>query len=354
MSRKNNDALFSAHAILAALKASIRVLRWGMAGLVLVYLGSGITTIGPNENGLVLRFGRLLPHAHPPGLLIAMPQPFDEVIRVPAKSVQERTLDAWATVFNDSPRFRGVTETLHPVDDPYTLTGDANIIRAKFVVRYTVADPGAYIFAATDRDEILDAVLYHTACSVIAGMTVDDVLTTRRDFVAQETMQRAQSETDRLGLGIALLAVETREIEPPKQVAAAFQDVVSAKVEAKTLVEPANSYRASVIPEAESDAYRAKQEADAYAQELVAQAEGEASAFLALMKEYKANPEVVRARLYGEMIREVMPKARVSAVMPPARGQLRLLLSPQATHLLDQGDEESREEGMPPGGPPRQ
>ena len=58
MSRKNNDALFSAHAILAALKSSIRVLRWGMAGLVLVYLGSGGTKIGPNESGLVLRFGK--------------------------------------------------------------------------------------------------------------------------------------------------------------------------------------------------------------------------------------------------------------------------------------------------------
>src|SRR5437660_2313452 len=136
MSRKNDDALFSAHAILAALKSSIRVLRWGMAGLVLVYLGSGITKIGPNESGLVLRFGKLLPHPNPPGLLFALPLPFDEVIRVPSKSVQERTLDTWATVFNDSPRFRGVREMLHPVDDPYTLTGDANIVRAKFVVRY--------------------------------------------------------------------------------------------------------------------------------------------------------------------------------------------------------------------------
>src|SRR3954467_9375135 len=114
MSRKNKDALFSAHAILAALKSSIRVLRWGMGALVLIYLFSGMTTIGPNENGLLLRFGRLLPYTHPPGLLFALPPPFDEVVHVPTKTVQERTLDAWATIPAGTPGSRGLEDALHP------------------------------------------------------------------------------------------------------------------------------------------------------------------------------------------------------------------------------------------------
>ncbi len=334
MSRNKEDALFSAHAILAALKSSIRVLRWGMAGLVLVYLGSGITMIQPNENGLILRLGKLLPHAYPPGLLFALPQPFDEVIPVPAKSVQERTLDTWAAIPSDSPRFRGTRDTLHPVEDPYTLTGDANIIRAKFVVRYQVADPGAYVFGAHDRDQILDALFYQSACRAIAGMPVDDALTTRRDFLGQETLRLAQAQIDLLGLGVALLAVETREIEPPRQVAEAFQDVVSAKVEAKTLVEPANSYHASAVPAAEGESYRIKTEADAYTQQLVAKAQGEASSFLALLKEYHANPQIVHARLYSEMIREVMPKVRISTVVPQNGGQMRIWLAPQVAQTI--------------------
>jgi membrane protease subunit HflK len=325
MSRRNKDALFSAHAILAALKSSIRVLRWGMAALVLVYLFSGITTIRPNENGLVLRFGRLLPQTHAPGLLLALPPPFDEVVHVPRKTVQERILDGWY----DSSRSRGIDDALHPIDDPYTLTGDANIIRAKFVVRYSVADSGAYTFAASDRESLLDAVIYRAGCRVMAGLSVDDVLTTQRNFAGEETMRLAQGDLDRLGLGVVLLAVEAREIEPPKQIEAAFQDVVSAKVEGKTLIEPANSYRASAIPKSQSDSFRIKQEADGYARQLTAKAEGEASAFLAVLKEYQANPEVVHARLYSEMIRDVMHKARISTVMTPMQGQLRLLLSPQ-------------------------
>src|SRR5271156_1461282 len=119
MSRNREDALFSAHAILAALKSSIRVLRWGMLALVLIYLGSGITVVGPEDTGLVLRFGKLLPVIHQPGLLFALPAPIDEVIRVPSKRVQEVALDAWSPELLDP----GYLQTLHPVRNPYTLTG---------------------------------------------------------------------------------------------------------------------------------------------------------------------------------------------------------------------------------------
>ena len=95
MKRKREDALFSAHAILAALRSSIRVLRWGMLVLVLIYLCSGITMVKPNERALILRFGRALPKSAPPGLLFAFPAPIDEVIMLPAKTVQEVSLDAW-------------------------------------------------------------------------------------------------------------------------------------------------------------------------------------------------------------------------------------------------------------------
>jgi membrane protease subunit HflK len=163
---------------------------------------------------------------------------------------------------------------------------------------------------------------------------VDDALTTRRDFIGQESMRIAQAELDRLGLGVQLLAFETREINPPAPVLSAFQDVVSAKVEAKTLVEPARSRRAAVIPEAEAEAYRIQQEAQSYAQELIAKAQGEVSALLALLKEYRANPGTVHTRLYAEMIEEVLPKLRMSTVVPTDRGEVRILVSPRKGELL--------------------
>lgn len=328
MSRRREDALFSAHAILAALRSSIRVLRWGMLVLVLIYLCSGITVVAPNQRGLILRFGRALPKSAPPGLLLAFPAPIDQVVMLPAKNVQEVVLDAW-TPNDDSWR-----ESLHPERDPYTITGDVNIIRARFSIRFQVADPIAYEFRASERENLCNAICYQSACRVLAGMSVEDALTTRRDFIGQESMRIAQAELDRLGLGVQLLAFETREINPPAPVLPAFQDVVSAKVEAKTLVEPARSRHASVIPEANAEAYRIQQEAQSYAQELTAKAQGQVSAFLALLKEYRANPGTVQTRLYAEMIEEVLPKVRISTVVPTDRGEVRVLVSPRKGELV--------------------
>ena len=309
-----------------------------MIALVVIYLGSGITVIGPEDTGLILRFGKLLPGVHQPGLLFALPAPIDEVLRVPSKRVQEVSLDAWSPSADESPDI----QALHPARNPYTLTGDANIIRARFSVRYRVSDPVAYIFGAADREDVRDSVLYEAACHTLAAMPVDDALTGRREFAGQEAMRLAQAQLDRLGVGIQILAFETREINPPSQVLAAFQDVISAKVEAKTLVEPANARRASEIPAAQSDAFRTRQQAAADAQQLVDKARGEAFSFLALLKEYRENPEVVRARLYAEMLETVLPKVRVSTVIPSSDGRVRILLAPQ------KWDSTQAEEANPP------
>jgi membrane protease subunit HflK len=329
MKRKREDALFSAHAILAALRSSIRILRWGMLILVLIYLCSGITVIGPNERGLVLRFGRALPKTAPPGLLLAYPAPIDEVVRLPAKSVQDVALEAWAERNDGSWH-----DALHPLRDPYTISGDVNIIRARFSVRFQIADPIAYEFGASERDALRDAILYQSVCQTLAAMNVDDILTTRRDHIGQEALRLAQAKMDRLGLGIQLLAFETREINPPAQVLPAFEEVVSAKVQAKTMVEPARSRAATIIPEAKAEAYRIQQQAQAYAEGLSAKARGEVSAFLALLKEYRANPGTVRTRLYAEMIEKVLPRLRVATVLPGQGAPLRLLVEPQNGYVV--------------------
>jgi len=331
MSRKRNDALFGAHVVLATIRSSIKLLRWAMLGLAGIYLASGITMVGPNESGLIVRLGRLEPGIHPPGLFLALPEPFDVVVKVPTRSLQEVALDVWAAKPNEES-----LQALHPVDQPYSLTGDVNIIRASFAVRYQISDPVNYVFHVQDRDQLRDAILYQAACRTLAGMSVDDALTTRKSFLAEESMRVAQDEMNRLGLGIQLLAFEIRDINPPQSVLPAFQDVVSAKVQAKTLVEPANSYHATAIPQAQGDAYRIGQEADTYAQQVVSRAQGEASAFLAQLKEYQANKEVVRSRLLAETLEQILPTMRVTTVVPSGMGTTRLLMEPQKADGLPQ------------------
>src|SRR5476651_1132958 len=99
----SHDALFSAHAVLAALRSSIRVLRWGMLALILTYLCSGIRVVQPIDVGVVVRLGRVLHQTHQPGLLFALPPLFDEIVMVPRKSIDEISLDDWSDVEGISP-----------------------------------------------------------------------------------------------------------------------------------------------------------------------------------------------------------------------------------------------------------
>lgn len=324
MSRRKTNELFSAHDVLAALRRSIRILAWGMAALIAYYLLSGVTIISPNEEGVVLRFGKVICSAHPPGLLFALPPPIDEVIKVPVRRVQEAQLDLWAASGG------ATTDTaLNPVTQPYTLTGDVNIIRASFVVRYQISDPVAYALNTNNRDALRDAILYQAACRVLSLMSVEDALTVGKSYIGVEALRLSQEKLNHLGLGIRLLAFETREITPPAAVSSAFQSVVSAKVQARTLLEDANAYAASAIPGANADAFRMQQDAESYARQVVAKAQGESAAFASLVHEYSGNPVLVRARLQGEMLTAVLPRAKITTLMPGGGGSSKILLNPQ-------------------------
>lgn len=319
------DIGFGAAAVLQAMKSSVKLLRWGMLLLAVIYLVSGVTVVGPNETAFVLRFGRLQPGLHGSGLLLALPEPIDEVVKVPTRSVQEIRLDAWES----PPSIEGYTgDALDPVRDGYTLTGDANIIRARFSVRYQVADPVAYMLTVKNQPALLEAVLYQAATDVIAQMKVDDVLASGLETLRAQAMRGAQAQLDQLGVGVLLLAFEVREITPAQQVLPAFEDVVSAQVESRTLIEQANSYRASELPGANAAAYRLKQEADAYAQDLVAKATGEAAAFEDIDQQYRVAPELMRTRLYADAMETVLHHLQSATVLQPSGSSLKLLLQP--------------------------
>lgn len=323
-------ASFSTTAALKALQSSIRFLRWGLLILALVYLGSGVRIVGPNESALVLRFGRLLPKIHPPGLLLAFPPPIDEIAVVPVGVVQEIQLDAWAppASFPERVSADALDGALNPERDGYALTGDANIIQARFSVRYRAADPVAYVLAARDRPRLLQAFLEQSISSVAATKGIDAILTRALDDFREASLREAQARVDRAGLGIHLLALEIRQMIPAWPVIPAFQEVISAQVEGRTLVEEANRYRSAEQPAADAQAYRVREEAVAAAQELTARSQGESAAFRLLLKKYQADPEVVRTRLYLETMEEVLPFLKTTALFPSGAGAVRILLRP--------------------------
>ena len=335
-------------ATLDALRASIGVLRWVLMLLIIVYLASNIRVVSPNENGLVLRFGKLTEHVYPPGLLIAFPVPIDQVLVVPTRTVQQIDLLEWAVpatpaVADPTAAPAPIKETLHPVADGYLLTGDVNLVHAGFSVRYTISNPRDYALntrdtagllekkaGAADTKELLRKILRDAATEATQSIGVDDALTTGQEKLRQECQRIAQSKIDRLKLGIALQAWEIREIAPARQVLQAFEEVVSAKVEARTLTEKANAYRQARMPEIDARVFRIKQEADGQAQRTVEKARGEAASFLAQWEAARENMDAFRIRRHLEVVEYVMRRTWLPTVNAGQGLPLQLLIKPPA------------------------
>jgi membrane protease subunit HflK len=348
--------------LFGALAATIKLLRWLLVGLVVVYLCSGITRVAPNEDALVYRLGRLQREVHPPGLCFALPPPIDRVVKIPTRTQHELFLNAWApdeaaaTAAAAAPAASAAPTTpqlpaallavlpaanvglaastpppgkgLHPAFDGYSLTGDANVVQARLTVRYRISDPFAYASSVEPnaRTPLIDAVMFDAATRTLATTRIDDALGTGLETFRTRVRELAQQRLDALKLGLEVVAFEVNAITPPAATASAFADVTSAQVEARTTLEQARTYRAQTMPRAESDAFRARQQATADARELATRARGEAASFLALLQEHRAAPALVELRLRAETLEQILGRVKTKTVVPGDGGQLNVFL----------------------------
>ena len=364
--RRRAARLRTGQAVFGAFSSSLRLLRWLLGGLVALYLGSGITRVGPQEDALVYRLGRLQRQVHPPGLLFALPVPFDRVVRVPTRTQQERFLIDWspgedsmllsdatkaaaspaapaglptvtlvttpvAAVMPDSIAAalgvaRPADKGLHPVFDGYTLTGDVNLVQARLTARYRIVDALAYVSAA-QGDAVMplfEAAIYDAATRALAVTRIDDAIGAGLENFRDRARTLAQERLDALGLGLSLVALEVNALTPPHAAVGAFADVTSAQVEARTSVEQTRTYQAQILPRARGEAFRARRQAEADAGQLVSRATAEAASFTALAGRHRAAPALVESRLHAEALEAVFAQAKTSTVLPDANGSIDL------------------------------
>ncbi|MDP0500079.1 MAG: protease modulator HflK [Verrucomicrobiota bacterium JB022] len=354
--RQNQDGLMVA-ALLLTLKNLKPAALWVFLLLLGLYTASGVRTVGPSETGLLLRFGKLQPKTYEAGLVFGLPEPFDELVLVQTGAEHSLTLEAWASggkkigdpdreyqytleeVSNwmaenggNMPPTRKVTvdgaTMLNPIVDGYTLTGDRNILQARFTLRYRIHDPVAYFRLGERRDELIGGLLYQSATHTLAEMRIDDCLTEKRDQLIERVESGAQAKADALSLGITLTACELQELSPPRQVLAAFEDVINAQMFAKTLLENAREYQANSLTQAAGQSEAIRRRAEAYAQNLVAKSEGEAEAFRSFYAEYQEHPHAVLSRVYLDSLDYVMQQAQSSALFGSDHAQPTLFIEP--------------------------
>ena len=262
----------------------------------IVWMATGIYIIDPAERGVVLRFGAFQtsttqgPHWH-------IPYPVESVYKVNVEQVRSAEIG----FRNAQNSYSGGVSS-----ESLMLTRDENMVDVKLAVQYKIADAQAYLFNVFNPELTLSHVVQSIIRQVVGDNTMDFVLTTGRDQVAQEVKTASQALINDYGLGIQITAVTMQDAQPPVQLKAAFDDVVKAREDEQRYINEARAYANDIVPKARGASQRLLAEAEAYKSEVVSKSEGEAYRFTQILTEYTKAPGVTKERLYRETLEDVL------------------------------------------------
>ena len=273
---------------------------FGLILLVIIWAFSGLYRVLPDEQGVVLRFGKFISTTQP-GLNYHIPYPIETVLT--PKVTKVNRIDVGFRSASDSGRTSGIGDV---PEESLMLTGDENIANIDFSVFWVIKDAGKFLFKIQSPVETVKAAAETAMRQVIAKSKLQSILTEGRSSIEIETQEIIQSILDEYESGIQVTQVQTQKADPPDQVIDAFRDVQAARADMERSKNEAEGYANDVIPRARGDAAKILQEAEAYKQQVVAAAEGEASRFIAIYNEYAKAKKVTQERMYLETMEKVL------------------------------------------------
>jgi membrane protease subunit HflK len=278
-------------------------LKWAVPFLLILWILSGIYIVGPDEQGVVRRFGKVVRIAEP-GPHYHLPSPIEKVDK--PKIQQVRRIEIGFETISPGPPAR---YKFHE-EESLMLTGDEQIIDAQVIVQYKIKDAADYLFNVRNLEgpqgTIKDAA--EVALRQVVGQRpIDDVLIREKLQVEIDIRALLQGIVDGYESGVRIIEVKLQTVQPPKEVAASFSDVVSAKEDKEKLIQEAQGYKEDIIPKARGQARSIVLEAEGYKEEKIKRAQGDVAKFLAVLKEYEKAKDVTRKRLYLETMEKVLP-----------------------------------------------
>jgi membrane protease subunit HflK len=252
------------------------LILWALGGFILIWLVFTSThSISPGERGVVTQFGRYS-RTLGPGVSFTLPAPIERVTKLNVDKVQTFDLGSASA-------------------DDLMLTGDQNLIDIAYSVRWNIRTPELYLFQLSEPDESIRQVAESSMRAVISQVSLQDAMGDKRSEIEQQVAERMQKILDGYRSGIQVQGVAIQQADPPAEVNDAFKEVTAAQQDAKSYVNQAN----------------------AYALQLTAKAQGEAAAFDKVYEQYKLAPEVTRRRMYYETMEQVLSKVDKTIIEAP-------------------------------------
>ena len=264
---------------------------------IVVWLLLGLYSVGPDEVGVVQRFGeynRLVGS----GLNYHFPYPI-ETVKTPKVTEVKRIEIGFRTIGKN--QYRTIEQ------ESLMLTGDENIVDAELIVQYKIKDPVDYLFNFIGPELTLREASEASLRTVVGRHNIDQALTSGKLMIQEETKELLQITLDKYETGVIVVAVQLQDVSPPKQVIDAFKDVASAKEDKNRMINEAEGYRNDVIPKARGQAQAMIREAEGFRESRIKRAEGDVAKFKAIVKEYNKAKDVTKERLYLEAMEEILP-----------------------------------------------
>ncbi len=287
-------------------------------GIALIFwLFTGVYTVGPDEVGVVQRFGKYIRMAQS-GLNYHMPFPI-ETVKTPKVTEVKRIEIGFRTIGKN--QYRTVER------ESLMLTGDENIVDAELIVQYKIKEPINYLFNFIGPELTMREASEASLRTVVGRHNIDEALTSGKLMIQEETKELLQSILDKYETGVQVVAVQLQDVSPPKQVIDSFKDVASAKEDKNRMINEAEGYRNNVIPKARGEAQSMILEAEGFRESRISRAEGDVAKFKAILKEYSKAKDVTRKRLYLEAMEEILPGLEKYIVPSGEDGNLLNLLN---------------------------
>jgi len=265
----------------------------------LLWIVSGLYSVAADEEAAVLRFGQYV-ETTGPGLNWHLPWPIESAEKLPVTRVQRLTIGFRS--FGDG-RTRKVDQ------EALMLTADENIVDISFVVQYKIKNLEQYLFDIANQTKTVRDASESAIREVIGRTLIDDVLTTKKAQVEVDVQDLIQSILNGYKAGISITTVKLQDVQPPTRVIREFKDVASAREDRERAKNEAQAYANDIIPKARGEAKKMVLDAEGYSSEVIDRAKGEAQRFVSILQAYQKAPEVTRKRLYIDTIQKVMTKA---------------------------------------------
>ncbi len=301
-----------------------------IAGL---WLATGFYTVKTDEQGVVLRFGKFSEITQP-GLNYHLPYPIESVLTPPVTNVNR--VDVGFRPFTDG---RNPDRTQDVPQESLMLTGDENIVDVDFSVFWRIRDAEKFLFNMASPAENVGAVAQSAMREVIGRMEITPILTEARNQIEQDVMLLTQQVLDNYKAGIEIRQVQLQKVDPPIAVIDAFRDVQAARADLERQRNEAEAYANDIIPRARGEAAQIDQNAQAYMQQTIAEANGDAQRFTAVYDQYIKAKEVTKNRIYLETMEKVLADMnKVVITDPKGSGMVPYLPLPELRSRAQTGE----------------